>query len=181
MASSKKFLKNIKNIKNEHILAIIGFVFLVYALHQYSNNKNIFKLGMGNNNDQIKTPSLASNPIMPTRPIPNKNATSKSSGSVQPSQPTTNTMKGSPINGSTNISRGTNQSEASTLLPGGNGSTNPIVNDDVRRQVSSSPNRNASLDLRKDPPIPTNPNVSPWMISNISRPIDYKAVDITSN
>ena len=179
MASSKKFLKNIKNIKNEHILAIIGFVFLVYALHQYSNNKNIFKLGMGNN-DQRKTPSLASNPIMPTPPIPNKNATSKSSGSVQPSQPSTNTMKGSPINGSTNISRGTNQSDASTLLPGGNGNTNPIVNNVVKPE-SSPPNRNASLDLRKDPPIPTNQNVGPWMNSNTSRPIDYKSVDITSN
>tara|TARA_B100000902_G_C27315939_1_gene921296 strand:+ start:2710 stop:3234 length:525 start_codon:yes stop_codon:yes gene_type:complete len=174
MASSKKFLKNIKNIKNEHILAIIGFVFLVYALHQYSNNKNIFKLGM-NNNDQIKTPSLASNP-----PIPKKNATSKSSGSVQPSLPTTSTMTGSPINGSNNISSvASKQSSASSLLPSGNNNIDSYVNNVVKPE-SSPPNRNASLDLRKDPKIPP-VNVGPWMISNISRPPDYKSVDITSN
>ena len=178
MASSKKFLKNIKNIKNEHILAIIGFVFLVYALHQYSQNKNMFKLGMVNN-EQIKKSPLPSNPS--NSPVSNNNAMQNTNGGVQPSQqPSSNIMTGSPINGSNNISSvASKQSSASSLLPGGNNNIDSFVNNVVKPE-SSPPNRNASLDLRKDPKIPPG-NVGPWMNSNISRPPDYKSVDITSN
>ena len=37
MAAFKKFFKE---LKNEHVLGIVGLVFLVFALYQYSNNKN---------------------------------------------------------------------------------------------------------------------------------------------
>lgn len=174
MASLKKFFKN---IKNEHILAIIGFVFLVYALHQYSQNKNMFKLGM-DNNEPTKNSSLPSNPPKPTL-TPNP-PTPTANGGVQPSQPTTNRMAGSPINGSNNISSvASKQSDATSLLPSGNNNIEGLVNN-VVKPVSSPTNRNASLDLRKDPIIPPG-NVGPWMNSNISRPPDYKSVDITSN
>lgn len=176
MASLKKFFKN---IKNEHILAIIGFVFLVYALHQYSQNKNMFKLGMVNNEPIQKSP-LPSNPS--TSPAPNNNPTPNANGGVQPSQPTTSTMAGSPINGSSNISSvASKQSDASSLLPGGNNNTLPFIDSDVRKPESTPPNRNANLDLRTDPVIPNDVNTGPWMRSNISRPTDYKTLNISSN
>ena len=43
MVAFKKFFKD---LKNEHVLGIVGLVFLVFALYQYSNNKNIFQMGM---------------------------------------------------------------------------------------------------------------------------------------
>ena len=175
MASLKKFFKN---IKNEHILAIIGFVFLVYALHQYSQNKNMFKLGMVNN-EPIQKSASPSNPS--TSPVPNNNPTPNANGGVQPNQPNTNTMAGSPINGSSNISSvASKQSDASSLLPGGNNNIERFINSDVRKPESTPPNRNANLDLRTDPLIPSDANTGPWMHSNISRPTDYKTLSISS-
>lgn len=177
MASLKKFFKN---IKNEHILAIIGLVFLVYALHQYSQNKNMFKLGMINNEQSINS-SLPSNPS--TSPAPNKPTPKANTGAVQPSQPTTNKMAGSLLNSSDNISSfADKQSSASNLLPSGNNNNIERFVNDVVKPESTPPNRNASLDLRTDPVIPrNNEKVCPWLNSTISRPPDYKTLGISSN
>jgi hypothetical protein len=40
------FKKLFKDLKNEHVLGIVGLVFLAFALFQYSQNKNVFQLGM---------------------------------------------------------------------------------------------------------------------------------------
>ena len=44
MVAFKKFFKD---LKNEHVLGIVGLVFLAFALYQYSNNKNILKIKKG--------------------------------------------------------------------------------------------------------------------------------------
>ena len=54
MAAFKKFFKD---LKNEHVLGIVGLVFLVFALYQYSNNKNIFQLGMTSMTDSPPAPA----------------------------------------------------------------------------------------------------------------------------
>lgn len=168
MVAFKKFFKN---LKNEHVLGIIGLVFLVFALYQYSNNKNVFQLGM--------TPMNESSPVKET---PNKPTTKVIGASGQTSY--------APYNGaSQNASNSTTTSSAmnkpvanpADLLPSDANSSwaamNPVnemknislLNPQqvVGINTQGSSLRNANLQLRSEPPNPRSNTNCPWNISTI--------------
>ena len=182
MAAFKKYSKG---IKNEHILLFLGLVFLLFVLHQYSQNKNVFQYGMTpmNRGAMKKTPPV--------------NGSIENTGSVVGSS-SANTY--APYNGTTEMKQPGSMHDMNKpianpadLLPASNNSwanmnpvsdlkninlLNPTQLVGINTQGSSL--RNANLQIRSEPANPRLENVGPWNIPTIEGDKFRKHLEIGS-
>ena len=177
--------KMFKSFKNEHILGIVGLLVLLFALYKYSENKNLFQLGMTQGRGALN-------------PAPVNN------------QPSTNVLGASdakayaPFNGAANAQVANSANNASSmnkpianpadLLPSDANSSwaslnpvgdlknvnllNPTQVVGVNTQGSSL--RNANLQLRSEPPNPRMNTNCPWNVSTIEEDKLRKPLEIGS-
>tara|TARA_B100000900_G_scaffold166850_2_gene141648 strand:- start:4355 stop:4906 length:552 start_codon:yes stop_codon:yes gene_type:complete len=177
--------KMFKNLKNEHVLGIVGLLVLLFALYKYSENKNVFQMGM--------TQGRA-----PLSPAPVSNTPPSVTGASQ-----NNTY--APFNGSASVNASNSATSSSAmnkaianpadLLPSDSNSSwgslnpmgdlkninllNPTQVVGVNTQGSSL--RNANLQLRSEPPNPRTNTNCPWNISTIDDDKFRKPLEIGSS
>jgi hypothetical protein len=185
MAGLNKFLKG---FKNEHILGIVGLVLLVLAFYKYSENKNLFKLGM--------------------TPGPKNLNPAPVSGQVQAVSQNSNSQY-APYNGVGSAPVSGNSSAMNTavankpianpsdLLPNDSNSSwaslNPLANGDLKNvnllnptqvvgiNTQGSSLRNANLQLRSEPSNPRMNTNCPWNVSTIEGDKFRKQLEIGSS
>tara|TARA_Y100000389_G_C17453796_1_gene516652 strand:+ start:144 stop:683 length:540 start_codon:yes stop_codon:yes gene_type:complete len=164
MASVKKMFKDFKGV---NVLLIIGLVFLVIALYQYSQNKNVFQSGMTSMVDTPPTPASSCNS---TQPPKNKVSFSvengaKSNGST-PSSSLLNKPSANPSDLLPNMSMNNNEFSSSNPNPlSGTNFLSPHASPGLNTQGSSL--RNPNLQLRSEPPNPRTNTNCPWNVSTI--------------
>ena len=180
MAVSKKMFKK---IKTEHVLGIIGFAVLIFALCKYSNNKNVFKMGYTN-------PSPYPSTSQPTPPSSNEQITGANNASTTYA----------PYNGVTSASNSATKaadmqkpaSNPADLLPrdANNWGATAIPTGDLKGinllnpsqiagiNTQGSSLRNANLQLRSEPPNPRTNTNCPWNISTIESDVLRKPLEI---
>tara|TARA_B110001452_G_scaffold240406_1_gene221964 strand:- start:910 stop:1506 length:597 start_codon:yes stop_codon:yes gene_type:complete len=197
MTGLKKFLKDFKfkDLKNEHVLGIVGLVFLVFALYKYSENKNIFQLGMTSGPVNLGSSSTTAPPA--------------NGGGVQGSSQA-NTY--APYNGASNSAVATSADSSSALnnnvgnkpianpsdlLPADSNSAwatlNPLASSDLQQVNLLNPTqmvgintqgtslRNANLQIRSEPPNPRMNTNCPWNVSTIEGDKFRKQLEIGSS
>tara|TARA_Y100000816_G_scaffold100882_1_gene70349 strand:- start:7922 stop:8473 length:552 start_codon:yes stop_codon:yes gene_type:complete len=181
MAAFKKFFKD---LKNEHVLGIIGLVFLVFALYQYSNNKNVFQSGM--------TPMTAPTPIKGTSDKPSdrvvgasgQNAYAPYNGAAQPvsNSATTSSAINKPIANPADLLPSDANSTWAALNPVGEMKSVSLLNPQqvVGINTQGSSLKNANLQLRSEPPNPRINTKCPWNISTIEDDKFRKQLEIGS-
>jgi hypothetical protein len=157
-----------KNIKLHHIIGLVGLVVLVVAFKQYSDRKTLTLDGMteGDNENSNHQANSGSNPA-PANPAGENEVFSSVSGMVTTSQDV-----------ATSASTNVNSARPEDLLPKDTNNEwarlNPSSNNDLSQvnllkagyhngvDTIGSSLRNANLQIRSEPPNPTN-TVSPWM------------------
>tara|TARA_Y100000748_G_C15432650_1_gene463867 strand:- start:235 stop:783 length:549 start_codon:yes stop_codon:yes gene_type:complete len=167
MVAFKKFFKD---FKNEHVLGIVGLVFLIFALYQYSNNKNVFQLGMSNVVDMKSQPkSNTSNPTE-TKPIVGASAQTTYApfnGTLQgaSNSATMNKPAANPVD----LLPSDSNSAWASMNPVGEMKNISLLNPQqvVGINTQGSSLRNANLQLRSEPPNPRTNTNCPWNISTI--------------
>ena len=147
MAPVKKMFKDFKGV---NVLLIIGLVFLVIALYQYSQNKNMFQSGMS---------SMASPKQKVTFSVENKEVEQPTSflSSNELNKPATDPADLLPASSS-------NEFSASNPLSGTN-FLSQHASPGLNTQGSSL--RNPNLQLRSEPANPRTNTNCPWNISTI--------------
>jgi hypothetical protein len=185
------FNKILKGIKNEHVLGIVALLFVVLAISKYSENKNVFQLGM--------------------TPGPKNLNPSSISGQASVQNNASNSTY-APYNGSANANVATSADSAtsmnklvsnkavanpSDLLPSDSNSSwaslNPMANADLNNvnllnptqvvgiNTQGSSLRNSNLQLRSEPPNPRMNTNCPWNISTIESDQLRKQMEIGSS
>ena len=184
MAGLKKYLKD---LKTEHILGIVGLVFLVFALYKYSENKNVFQLGMtpgprnltsssvnNSNNQEVKGVSHGSS-YAPFNGTGASNVTSAN---------TPHTMN-KPISNPSDLLPSDSNSSWANLNPVANGDLNNInlLNPTqlVGINTQGSSLRNANLQIRSEPANPRTNTNCPWNVSTIEGDKFRKPLEIGSS
>ena len=151
MATVKKMFKDFKGV---NVLLIIGLVFLVIALYQYSQNKNVFQSGMtsmpASNSHPKKNVSFSVENTPTQKPTSVPSAASLNKPAADPSDL---------LPASSN-----NEFSASNPLSGTN-FLSPHASPGLNTQGSSL--RNPNLQLRSEPPNPRSNTNCPWNISTI--------------
>jgi hypothetical protein len=182
--------KMFKNLKNEHLLGLVGLVVLLFGLYKYSENKNLFQMGMTQSRGQLNPASVNSN---------------QGSGPNQASvMGASNATTYAPFNGASNggVSNSANSAVSmnkpianpADLLPADSNSSwaslnpvgdlksvnllNPTQVVGVNTQGSSL--RNANLQLRSEPPNPRTNTNCPWNVSTIEEDRLRKPLEIGS-
>tara|TARA_B100001093_G_C26625444_1_gene926549 strand:- start:38 stop:547 length:510 start_codon:yes stop_codon:yes gene_type:complete len=167
MAPVKKMFNN---MKTEHILGMIGLVFLVIGLYQYSQNKNLLQSGMTNNSSEIvkvSQPNKVTGHLLP------------SNHSKFNNQQVVNI---SPANPSDLLPKDSNNLWAQLNPPSSELQGKQLLNPDqvVGINTQGSSLRNANLQLRSEPPNPRNNTNCPWNISTIESDTQRKSLEIGS-
>lgn len=178
--------KMFKKVKSEQVLGIVGLLVLLFALYKYSQNKNLFKMGM----TQGKAP-LSPATYPPKQSSVTTSVKGASSGSTY-----------APYNGASTSATSTSATTISAmnkaianpadLLPKSNGSNfsgvpaqsnlsnigllNPTQVVGINTQGSSL--RNANLQVRSEPPNPRSNTNCPWNISTIESDTFRKPLEI---
>tara|TARA_X000000368_G_C23053320_1_gene722573 strand:- start:672 stop:1229 length:558 start_codon:yes stop_codon:yes gene_type:complete len=184
MVAFKRFFKD---CKNEHVLGIVGLALLLFALYQYSNNKNVFQLGMS-----------TMDPPQPVKNTGNNKPTNKVIGASGVTSYAPFNGNAQEVSNSATSSNAMNKPVAnpSDLLPKDQNSAwsslNPVREDfskinllnpqqvvGVNTQGSSL--RNANLQLRSEPPNPRTNTNCPWNISTIEDDKFRKPLEIGSS
>ena len=170
MASVKKMFKD---IKGEHVLGIIGLVFLVYALYQYSQNKNLFQAGMtsystSNTNSNSSAQNVSGNQV---------NGYSQDSAAAPVSQieNTATKQASNPLDLLPSSGDAWDSANPTPSLQGAQ-LLNPSQVVGINTQGSSL--RNANLQLRSEPPNPRMNTNCPWNISTIESDSLRKPLEI---
>lgn len=179
MVAVKKF---IKGFKNEHILMAVGLVFLLFFLYQYTQNKNVYKLGMDTmkpvTNPQIPISSGTSSNVVGSS-APNSFAPYSGSSGTQPVD-----MQGlnKPASNPSDLLPSDNNNAWAQMNPVGDlkniNLLNPTQIVGINTQGSSL--RNANLQLRSEPPNPRMDNIGPWNIPTIEEDKFRKQLEIGS-
>ena len=186
MAVSKKFFKD---LKNEHLLVIVGLLFLFFFLYQYSNDKNTYKLGM--------------TPLQPAN-VTDTTSTSSTNGGSSSITGANSASTYAPYNGATttNVSNSATTSTSmnkaianpSDLLPADSnnawasmnptGDLNGINLLDVKKMAGINTQggtlRNANLQIRSEPANPRTATNCPWNVSTIETDTFRKPLEIGS-
>ena len=168
MAAFKKFFKD---LKNEHVLGIVGLVFLVFALYQYSNNKNVFQLGMTPMTIPAPSKENTDKPQAKVVGASGQNTYAPYNGvaqSVSNSATTSSVMNKPTANPSDLLPNDSNSAWAS-MNPVGEMKNVSLLNPQqvVGINTQGSSLRNANLQLRSEPPNPRTNTNCPWNISTI--------------
>ena len=174
MAAFKKFFKD---LKNEHVLGIVGLVFLAFALYQYSNNKNIFQLGMTPMTNPTIAPAMApakgTADKAPAKVIgasgqtayaPYNGAAQSASNSL-----TSSSAMNKPVANPSDLLPSDSNSAWASMNPVGEMKNVSLLNPQqvVGINTQGSSLRNANLQLRSEPPNPRTNTNCPWNISTI--------------
>ena len=170
------FKKLFKDLKNEHVLGIVGLVFLAFALFQYSQNKNVFQLGMSNGMDMKAQPSSLSNSSKPLAEKPVVGASGQNTYAPfnGPAQPASNSATSSsamnkPAANPADLLPSDSNSSWASLNPVSDLQNVNLLNPQqvVGINTQGSSLRNANLQLRSEPPNPRTNTNCPWNISTI--------------
>jgi hypothetical protein len=184
MKSFKTFLKSM-NIKASHLIAIIGFVVLVYVAFNYSSSKSGAMDSMSNGLPTSRNPSLSN----PSGMNPKDVWAAADSGPAQPANPDGQNERFAPVSGIKANAQGLppscsagNVPDPSELLPNDQHNEwarlNPSGSQDFQNinllkagyhsgiDTVGSTLRNANLQVRSEPPNPTT-KVSPWSNTTI--------------
>ena len=176
MKSVKKAFNNFK-FNTENVLAIIAIIVIGVAIYRYSQNKEIFKLGLANNSENkepVKKNTDTSLPVGNSEP----NVYAPVNGSTQPPVSNMSSVKPTELLPNNEASSFTNQ--------------NPVVNNDLNginllNQPQKSINtvgsslRNANLQIRSEPPNPRMNTNCPWNISTIDTDEYRRPLEIGSS
>ena len=168
MVAFKKFFKD---LKNEHVLGIIGFVFLVFALHQYSNNKNVFQLGMTPMSGAAPSKGGDNKPLTKVIGASGQTAYAPFNGVAQQASNSATTAAGmnKPVANPSDLLPSDSNSAWSSMNPVGDMKNISLLNPQqvVGVNTQGSSLRNANLQLRSEPPNPRSNTNCPWNISTI--------------
>ena len=174
--------KMFKSFKNEHFLGIAGLLVVLFALYKYSENKNVFKLGMTggrqplnpapiNQTDPSVVGASSSNTYAPFNRQASASVSNSASSSVGMNKPASNPADLLPTD--------SNSSWAS-MNPVGDlkniNLLNPTQVVGINTQGSSL--RNANLQLRSEPPNPRMNTNCPWNVSTIEEDNMRKPLEI---
>lgn len=181
MAAFKKFFKD---LKNEHVLGIVGLVFLVFALYQYSNNKNVFQLGM----TPMTAPASAlvertgNNPPAKVVGNPGQTTYAPYNGAAQPASNsvTSSSAMNKPVANPADLLPSDANSTWAAMNPIGEMKNINLLNPQqvVGINTQGSSLRNANLQLRSEPPNPRTNTNCPWNISTIENDKLRKPLEI---
>jgi hypothetical protein len=179
MASLNKMFKS---LNSEKVLGLIGLLFLVFVLYNYSVGKNIFRSNM--------------QPLNPSKVSDNQTITNVVGASHKNSYAPFNGAASSNNVSSSTPSVGLNKPAAnpSDLLPSDSNSAwaslNPVGNVDLQNinllnptqvvgiNTQGSSLRNANLQLRSEPSNPRTNTNCPWNISTIEEDKFRKPLEI---
>lgn len=167
------FKKSLKDFKNEHVLGIVGFVFLVFALWQYSQNKSVYQLGMTPmSQGSYNTPPSPKGPQ--NKPAGNEKVQGASGQtSYAPfngaSQPPSAEAMNKPVANPADLLPSDSNSAWASMNPVGDLQNINLLNPQqvVGINTQGSSLRNANLQIRSEPPNPRTNTNSPWNISTI--------------
>ena len=173
--------KMFKSLKNEHILGIIGLLVLLFALYNYSQNKNLFQMGMSSYNPTPKPTSV-------NQPPPVIGASSSSTYAPFNGQPGPNVANSAtppvnmnkPASNPSDLLPSDSNSAWSTMNPGSDLKNVSLLNPTqlVGINTQGSSLRNANLQLRSEPANPRMNTNSPWNISTIEEDKFRKPLEI---
>jgi len=165
------FKKMFKDIKNEHILGILGLVVLIFALYKYSENKNIFTLGMTPGPSHLGSSGVNESPSINNIVGASANTFSHTQtlNGATPSDNNSSVAINKPIANPSDLLPNDANSSWTDLNPIGElqniNLLNPTQVVGINTQGSSL--RNANLQLRSEPPNPRTNTNCPWNISTI--------------
>lgn len=181
--------KMFKSLKNEHILGIVGLFVILLALYKYSENKNLFKMGMTG----YRAPLVPATIRESSTPNLNTGVPGASSSSAYAPF---NGQSGTPVSNSASSSASMSKQIAnpSDLLPSDSNSTWPSMNPvgDLKNVNLLNPSqvvgintqgsslRNANLQVRSEPSNPRMNTNCPWNISTIEEEKFRKPLEIGS-
>jgi len=158
-------------LKNVHVLGILGFVFLVFALHQYSNNKNVFQLGMTPMSSHAPAKGGDNKPVTKVIGASGQTAYAPFNGVAQQASNSATTAAGmnKPVANPSDLLPNDSNSEWSSMNPVGDMKNISLLNPQqvVGVNTQGSSLRNANLQLRSEPPNPRSNTNCPWNISTI--------------
>tara|TARA_B100000902_G_C27247327_1_gene883319 strand:- start:561 stop:1106 length:546 start_codon:yes stop_codon:yes gene_type:complete len=174
--------KMFKSFKNEHFLGIAGLLVVLFALYKYSENKNVFKLGMTGGRQQLNpAPINQLSPSVVGASSSNAYApfNGQASAAVSNSATSTATMN-KPASNPADLLPADSNSAWASMNPVGDlkniNLLNPTQVVGINTQGSSL--RNANLQLRSEPPNPRMNTNSPWNISTIEEDNMRKPLEI---
>jgi hypothetical protein len=179
-----------RNMKSHHFIALFGLVVLAYAVMQYSGQKNMRSDGFGGaaagrTNPTNEYSDMQNNPVHPL--VYQNHDGSQPARAAEPAGQNEVYASVKGINTSSiglppSCTKGNTISDPADLLPRDTNSQwaqlNPAGRGDLKNvnllkagyhtgiDTIGSTLRNANLQVRSEPPNPTNP-VSPWMNSTI--------------
>ena len=178
-------LKNLrKYLKGHHLIALLGLIVLVVAIMQYSGRKMGSKDGMslyrGSGNTQFQEPTpeqqkqvwegADSGTAQPANPAGQNEVFASAAGLSSPTQGLPpSCSKGAAVDPKDLLPNDDN-SQWGALNPAGNGDLKNVnlLQSGYHQGIDTvgSSLRNANLQIRSEPPNPTN-KVSPWMNATI--------------
>tara|TARA_B100000902_G_scaffold397691_1_gene462246 strand:+ start:115 stop:666 length:552 start_codon:yes stop_codon:yes gene_type:complete len=174
--------KMFKSLKNEYILGIVGLLVLLFALYNYSQNKNLFQTGMSAYNP---TPKAASENQVPPSVVGAASASSyapfngQATGGVSNSATSSSAMN-KPASNPSDLLPSDSNSAWSSMNPGSDlknvNLLNPTQLVGINTQGSSL--RNANLQLRSEPANPRTNTNCPWNVSTIEEDKFRKPLEI---
>ena len=174
--------KMFKSFKNEHFLGIAGLLVILFALYKYSENKNIFKMGMtGGKSTLTPAPINQPKPNVIGASTPNAYAPFNGEASAAVSNSSTSSAAmNKPASNPADLLPADSNSSWASMNPVGDlkniNLLNPTQVVGINTQGSSL--RNANLQLRSEPPNPRMNTNCPWNISTIEEDNMRKPLEI---
>ena len=174
--------KMFKSLKNHHILGIIGLLVLLFALYNYSKNKNLFQMGMSGYNSTPKPATInkPTPPIVGAAPASsyapfNGEASTRVSNSA-----TSSVAMNKPASNPSDLLPSDSNSAWSSMNPGSDLKNVSLLNPTqlVGINTQGSSLRNANLQVRSEPANPRINTNSPWNISTIEEDKFRKPLEI---
>ena len=173
------FFKNLeKNVKEWHVLTIVGLAILAYVMYDYSCKKNMLLSNYQGTNGQRLTPASLDAKAGAGGPVVGFSADDdnldgpaavNSGSAISVTPPVAATMNKEVINPADLLPKDTNNAWSAGLAP-----NNELKNVNLLTaghhigiNTVGSSLRNANLQLRSEPPNPRDPNLSPWNNSTI--------------
>jgi hypothetical protein len=173
--------KMFKSLKNEHILGIVGLLVLLFALYNYSQNKNLFQMGMSAYNPSPKPESV--NQGQPVVGAASSSSYAPFNGQATPGVSNSATSSGAMNKAASNPSDllpSDSNSAWSSMNPGSDLKNVSLLNPTqlVGINTQGSSLRNPNLQLRSEPANPRMNTNSPWNISTIEEDKFRKPLEI---